>query len=249
LLAATVGTAFALIMPLLTYTGVIAFLIKLLVGAAVVFAVQHKNLARYILFYLLFLTYTFAFGGAIYGLTFMFESTGTSLLYFQSTTSIPIGAFVLCGVVFAKIMQTLIKFLNVRHSINNCLRDVVIHCNGEKFKITSYLDTGNRLIDPISRAPVVIITLSLFLKIFPDVAVDRIVLNKLAGEQGITDGRYINFATVDKAAGKMFIFAPQRIDIVEHKSMRSHENVRLGVSMKGFRDAVKYDALLNASFA
>lgn len=248
-LSTAFGTASAIVMPLLSYSGVVAFLIKLFIGAAMVFIVQNKSFTRFILFYLLFFGYTFALGGAIYGLLFMFNSTASSLLYFTYNTSIPVGVLVIAAVASAKLLSVLIKFLNLRHSVNNYLRDVVIHYNDEKFKITSYLDTGNRLVDPQSRAPVVIITLSLFLKMFPDVGIERVFLNKL-GDQGIRDGHYISFSTVDKSAGKMFVFAPQKIEVTNGKQKaRAHENVRLGVSMKGFKDAVKYDALLNASFA
>ena len=93
--ASVVGTAFALIMPLLTYTGVVAFLVRLFVGAMVVFIVQSRSVARYLLFYLLFLTYTFAFGGAVYGFMFMFMGVEGSLLYFANNSSVPVGVLVL----------------------------------------------------------------------------------------------------------------------------------------------------------
>jgi len=246
-ISAAVGTAFALVMPLLTWTGISAFLVRMFIGAILVFIVQNKSFARFLLFYLLFLTYTFAFGGAIYGLLFMFTDVAGGLTYFTYNTAVPMGVLVAGVAVFAWVMRLLIKYLNVRHSVNNLLRDVVIHYGDEKFKITSYLDTGNRLVDPVSKAPVVIITVSLFLKMFPDVSVDRIYLNRLCKE-GIEDGRYINFSTVGDN-GNMFVFAPQKIEIVDKNQKKTHENVRLGVTMKGFKDAIKYDALLHATLA
>ena len=248
-LSALLGTGAALVMPLLSYTGVIAFLIKLFIGAAMVLPLQNRNFARFAVFYLLFLTYTFAFGGAVYGILFMFNSTSESLLYFTYSTSVPIGALILVAVAAAKLISICIKFLNLRHSVNNYLRDVVIQNRGDKFRIVSYLDTGNRLVDPETRAPVVIISLSLFLKMFPEVSVDRIFLNKLT-QAGIEGGRYINFSTVEKSDAKMFTFAPQKFEVAQDKNrFKSCDNVRLGVSMRGFKDAVKYDALLNASLA
>jgi len=247
LLSAAIGTVFAIVMPLLTWDGFAAFLVRMFIGAIMVFTVQSKSVTRFVLFYLLFLTYTFAFGGAIYGLLFMFNSTEGALTFFTYNTAVPMGVLVAGVAAFAWVMRLLIRYLNVRHSVNNLLRDVVIYYNDEKFKITSYLDTGNRLVDPISKAPVIIITVSLFLKMFPDVSVDRIFLNKLCKE-GIEDGRYINFSTVGEN-GNMFVFAPQKVEVVDKKQKRTHENVRLGVTMKGFKDAIKYDALLNANLA
>ena len=252
LLSTAVGTIFALVLPLVNIDGaggaVLMVIIKLFIGALMVFIVQHKSFVRYILFFLLFVTYTFALGGAIYGITFATAGVQGSLLYFTNTTSVPVGLFILTAVVFLWLLSKLIKFLNVRYSINNCLRDVIITYKDNKFRITSYLDTGNRLVDPISKAPVVIITMSLFLKMFPDVSVDRIVLNKL-NKENIDDGHYITFSTLDKSNGKMFIFAPSKLEIVESKNIRTVENVRLGVSMRGFKDAIQYDALLNSQMA
>ena len=250
LLSAVAGTVFALVLPLVNValSGVTAgagaaavmVLLKIFVGALMVFIVQHKSFVRYILFLLIFVAYTFALGGAIYGVTH-----ATSALP-KAVTSVPIGVFIGAGTVFLWVLFKLIKFLNVRHSINNYLRDVIITYKDNKFKITSYLDTGNRLIDPKSNAPVVIITMSLFLKMFPDVSVDRILLNKLCKEN-ITDGHYINFSTVDRES-KMFVFRPSAFEVVDKRTKKNCD-VRLGVSMKGFKDAVKYDALLNARLA
>jgi len=247
--SATLGTIAALILPLLSYTGIVALLIKLFIGASMVFIVQNKNLTQFMLFFMLFLVYTFTFGGAIYGILFMFDSTAGSLLYFQNNSSVPVGILIGGGLVTWKLLSLCIKYLNLRHSVNNYLRDIVIHYKGEKFRVTSYLDTGNRLVDPVSRAPVIIISLSLFLKMFPEVSVDRIFLNKL-NQVGINEGRYISFSTVDSNNAKMFTFVPQKLEIAEDKrGFKSLNNVRLGVSMRGFNDAVKYDALLNAAFA
>lgn len=183
----------------------------------------------------------------MFGLLFMFNSTHGSLLFFTSSTAVPMG--VLVGGVFAffMLMKLLVKYLNARHSVSQHLRDIVIHYKGEKYEITSYLDTGNRLTDPLTKAPVVIISLSLFLKIFPDISADKIVLAKLDKE--VEDGRYIPFSTVGKG-GKLFTFSPSCLEVLETKSKsKKHENVRLGVSMKGFKDAVQYDALLHANLA
>jgi len=241
MLSALVGTGFALVMPLLTFSGILAVLVRLFIGALMVYIVQHKSLKRFVLFYLIFLAYTFAFGGAVFGVLYMINDTQSGLQYFTYNSSVSVGLVI--GVVagMALLMRLLIKFLNVRHSISSNLRDIVIHHRGEQYKILSYLDTGNRLRDPESDAPVVVISLSLFLKMFPDISADRILLNKLS-EEGIEEGRYINFSTV-AGKSKMFTFAPNKLEIVKGKT---HEKVRLGVSMKGFKDAVRYDALLNA---
>jgi hypothetical protein len=77
---------------------------------------------------------------------------------------------------------------------------------------------------------------------FPDIEIDKLIMNKLGDE--INDGHYINYSTVADKCNKMFVFAPKKIEVVGGKTT---DNVRLGVTMRGFGGAVKYDALLNAN--
>lgn len=246
LIAATIGTAFAIVLPVLSWAGILAFAVRMFIGAGLVFIVQNKSFKRWLLTYLLFLAYTFVFGGAVFGVLFMFNSSQGAMDVFNTPAGIPMG--LIAGTVFSlfMVMRLLVKYLNARHSVSQHLMDLVIHHRGEKYKVTSYLDTGNKLTDPISDSPVVVISLPLFLKMFPEVSADKIVLNKLAGED-IEDGRYIPFTTVDSKPGKMFTFAPSEVEIVKgNKNKNSvHKNVRLGLSMRSFKDTVNYDALLN----
>jgi len=236
LFSAIVGTVFAILLPLMTFDGALSFFVRIFVGALMVFIVYNKSLARYTLFLLLFLVYTFAFGGAVFGVLAM---TGLD------TATIPMG--LVAGVVFGMflVMKILIKYLNVRHSVSQHIRDVVITNKGQRYQITSFLDTGNRLTDPETGSPVVIISLSLFLKMFPDIPPDKIVLNRL-GDKEIENGRYISMSTI-AGKSKIFTFPPEKLEIIKGKT---HENIRLGVSMKSLgKSAVSYDALLHSALA
>jgi hypothetical protein len=83
------------------------------------------------------------------------------------------------------------------------------------------MDSGNRLIDPVSGTPVCIISLSVFLRMFPN---------------EIPDGYYIDYSTI-ASSGKIFVFPPDKIKVGDITTDR----VRLGVSMRN----LEYDALLN----
>jgi phosphatidylglycerophosphate synthase len=150
--------------------------------------------------------------------------------YIAITILMAAKVFVTC--VFLFFMSALIKFLNLRGALNNHLCDIVITYKGKEYKTRAYLDTGNRLIDPESKAPVVIISKRLYLKMVP-----------------ILSGHYISFSTVDKADGKMFVFKPNKFEIVTKDKKTQHENVRIGLAMRDFKDKIKYEALLNVNLA
>ena len=106
-------------------------------------------------------------------------------------------------------------------------KNIVIHYGTKKFIIRALVDTGNRLVDRASGAPVCIISLTVFLAMFP---------------AGLPEGYFINYSTVSNTGQKMFVFAPNKIEIEGGKTT---DNVRLGVNFHGFGGVVKYEALLN----
>lgn len=129
-------------------------------------------------------------------------------------------------IMFIWLLSILIKIMTKQGKAENFIRDVTITHRDREYKIRAFLDTGNRLIDPKSLAPVVVISRDLYMKMFP-----------------ILSGYYIDFATVGKR-GKMLVFKPASFSI-DNQSF----DVRLGVSSKNFRTPIKYDALLNANIA
>jgi len=170
------------------------------------------------------------FVGLVFAIAVPLLSAGL-LLFFQPqnfgiAVSVLMVVKVLVTVMFVFVMSKLIKYLTVREKVTNFLRDVVITYRDKEYKIKGYLDTGNRLVDPEGNVPIVVISHDLYMKMFP-----------------VVKGHYVQFNTVGKA-GKMFVFEPKGFMVGD-----SNFNVRLGVSMKKFRDAAKYDALLNASLA
>jgi len=141
-------------------------------------------------------------------------------------------AKVFVTIIFLVVMSALIRFLNMRGALTNHLRDIVITYGGKEFKTRAYMDTGNRLIDPESKAPVVIISKKLYLKMVP-----------------ILSGHYINFSTVDKSDAKMFVFKPTKFEVITQNKKTAHDNVRIGLSGRDFKDKIKYEALLNVNLA
>jgi len=182
------------------------------------------------------------FGGMLFGVLSMLNTTPASLVNFTYLTNVPVGVMVLALLVWAKVTLMLVNYINVRRSLSGFLRDIIITYNGKQFRLTSFVDSGNRLCDPETNAPVVIISLNFFLKMFPDVAIDKVLLNKLCGIEG---GKYINYNTVQSTGAKMFVFRPEKIEVLGDRQTLETKDVALGVTLKSFKDAVKYQALLN----
>jgi hypothetical protein len=106
-------------------------------------------------------------------------------------------------------------------------KNMAIYCGNRKFIVRALVDTGNRLVDRGSGAPVCIISLTVFLAMFP---------------AELPEGHFINYSTISGGGRKIFVFAPEKLEIVGGKVT---VNVRLGVAMEEFGSVTKYEALLN----
>lgn len=159
------------------------------------------------------LTFAFAFGSAMYAFDNKYLLVAVVLAFY---------------IVVQKILQW--------HRRQKLLHRTMIHYQGKSFRIKALLDSGNALIDPISQTPVSIISLAVFLQMFPDISADKILLNQL--ENCVAGGHYINYQTIN-GQGQMFVFPPDKLQI-NGTTVQS----LLGVSTKNFGNQ-KYDAILN----
>ena len=159
------------------------------------------------------LTFAFAFGSAMYAFNNKYILVVAVLLFYI-------------------IMQKLLNW----HRRQKLLRQTLIQHSGKSFCVKALLDSGNALIDPDSKKPVSIISLPMFLQMFPEITADKIMLHEL--ENCIRGGHYINCQTVG-GKSRLFVFAPDKIQIngVTVQSL-------LGVSTQNFSNQ-KYDAILN----
>ena len=142
--------------------------------------------------------------------------------------------YLLVGVVllFYIIIQRLLHW----HRRQKFLHKTMIECGGKCYRVNGLLDSGNALVDPFSGKPVSIISLAVFLQMFPEISADKILLHEL--ETCVTNGHYIDCQTVN-GRGQMFVFSPDKIQI---NGTTVHS--LLGVSTQNFGHQ-KYDAILN----
>lgn len=112
----------------------------------------------------------------------------------------------------------------------------MIECGGKQIRVNALLDSGNALVDPVSGKPVSIISLAVFLQMFPEISADKILCHEL--ETCVTGGHYIDCQTVN-GRGQMFVFSPDKIKI---NGTTVHS--LLGVSPQNLGHQ-KYDAILN----
>lgn len=159
------------------------------------------------------LTFAFAFGSAMYAFSNKY-------------------LLVLVVLLFYSIIQKLLH----SHRRQKFLHQTMVEYGGKCFRMNGLLDSGNALIDPVSKQPVSIISLPVFLKMFPEISAEQIVLQEL--KSCIRGGHYIDCQTVN-GKGQLFVFSPDkfRVDGTAVQGL-------LGVSTQNIGHQ-KYDAILN----
>lgn len=132
------------------------FFLKLLISIFMCLATfSYRNL-KYTLKNLMFLYITSIFlGGALYLLNIKFSYKQRGLVFYHNPFSINWIVLIIITPIILYIYIKQLKSLKIDYT-NYYNVDIVLK-NGSKFKCTGFLDTGNKLIDPYLKRPIIIV--------------------------------------------------------------------------------------------
>lgn len=220
---AAIGTAFAVVMPMLNIPKLLLFVVKLLVGQIMVLVSGSFRPLRLLAAFGVFLGYTFAAGGAVTGAYYLLG--GDALTYGK----IPLGL-----VVFGVYLAVLLVYVAVggTKGKRGLMREVKITGGGRERTLSAVVDTGNTLTDPLSGRPVSVM--------------DRAAFERLAASGAISTAgaRYIPYATIG-GEGKLFVFEIEKMQIYCGRRRHIINNAVMGVSRTALRGA---EIILNGAF-
>jgi len=244
LFVSLLGAIFSVVYSFLNLTRVFDFIYKILIGIVMILCLKKfKSCKQFLIFYILFVTYTFVAGGFCYAiLSFLKIDTNSSNIFIYNF-EIPISLFILCIFAYLLLLVKLIAYLVKRNSIDQFYYDLVLKVNGKDFLVKAYLDTGNKLFDTNMQKGVNVLSLGIFCKIFKGFPMQKILLNNVTKDDLLND-HYINWNTVNSKE-KMLIFEIDEIQIKNKKNTITQKNVLFGLSKKDFTD---FDCLLNMDY-
>lgn len=233
ILAALLGTAFAVVMPLFIIGSVATLALKFTVGLIMVLiAADYKRVKRALATYAVFLLFTFASGGAITGFLYMLKKEISFQSVIAYSSDIPVCAIILSCAVIVWFFKRIIVKIYKKRDVYPFLRKTIVK-RGEKIVETKgFIDSGNRLFDSVTGMPIVVISKALAFKL--------VDFNKK------TNARYINLSTVS-GKGRMLIFPIDYLQIYNGEQSHIIVNVMAGVSPSPFKDGENYEMLLNPS--
>ncbi len=233
-LAALIGALFAIVTPLLKMNAAFTFITKFFEGALIILiSGKFTNFRAYVRSFYLFLFFTFAFGGAVFG---AFYLSGASYDVFMRTSPEELTLTVILLIVFALYFITgkVVGKLYKKSEITNFIRKCEFTVGGKTYIANGFLDSGNRL--RYKNEPIIIVSQKLSEKLLKD---------------GAFSGVIPRFAGISTIAGERLIkvYKISRIKIYNGKTENIIDNVMLGMTERGVRCGGEYDLILGTVFA
>lgn len=167
------------------------------------------------------------------------------VMYFD----IPVSALFLGAVAFYGSIRLLSYIIRIGRR-RGARKKVIVELGGRRAELTALADTGNILVDPISRAPVIVAELEALRGLFDFRA--RVSLSSPNPEEGLSEiaargvkARLIPFSSVGEDSGLMVGFVPDLAAVREGGGFRPVGNCVIGVYPKSLSADRSYDALYN----
>ena len=235
------GVGCAVVLPLVTLNIAVMIPAKICVGVLMVLMLKkYENFRQFSVHLLLFLTFTFVFGGFCYAVINLFNlpttASGVLLLGFE----VPMGLIMLLMAVYVYFLSKIILYSRHRNENDEFYYDVTIKLNGQNYYLRGFLDSGNKLTDETD-TPIIVISFRTFCKLFTKVPLENYFLNK-PDQLGLNDAHYIEVDNV-VGGGKMLVFRGDEIKIQHDKYVKNNNNFLIGISNKNFSS--EFECLLH----
>ncbi len=176
ILAGIFGAGFAVVSPLIKITGILAVLLKLLIGLIIVW-ISNLNLNKIFLRFALFTGLTFLFGGLLIALFNFLTINVYDTMYIGYVSSLPLGTIIISILVFTYILLKIIKDTIKTKFFNTNSCEITLFLNNKQAKIKGFIDSGNTLHNSKGN-PVIVISENVLSKWFNTTERIKLILNE-----------------------------------------------------------------------
>jgi len=247
LVSALIGTAFAVVYPLLGLSNWILFPMKVALGVIMVLILApYSRFKDFVLSFVFFLLYTLLLGGAVIATLMVFGTSIEMLASGGYDIVVPVGVILLIVSLYVAIIVAVAKYINRKRNIDPFIRQVLLKIGDTNLEFNAFIDSGNKLTDKKTGLPVIILSLSLLEKYFSkDQLEDLILLCGKAKNSPFKNVHNITYGTISGEEKKMVVFEASSLCIKSQSSEYITNKFMVGVTYQKFNDTVKYDMLLN----
>lgn len=241
LLSSLLGTAFALIMPFITLNSYLMFVLKMVIGLAMVLVLKKFTLKKFIITFITFVSITFMMGGMCFGIMYLFNIEFTLNGIMLYGFEFPMSLFLICIFGYLYLATKIIAVVRNERKTAKSTYKIVLTCHGKEYPLTGFLDTGNMVYD--NGKPVIILGYRAFKKIFKNIELSSLITNRISSKE-LEDAHYINMSSANNNS-QMLVFQIAKLEITDTKETAVYNDINAGLSYKNFNN---FDCLLHPDF-
>ena len=249
LFASIIGGIYAVLSYINIETGMLSLFIKIIMSILIIkIAFNSKIIKEIIQEIIVFYLVTFGLGGAIFAVLF---NIGKNQIVIRNGVVIGISSakILISGIIIGYlIIVKTIKILKKMFRVSSVYGNIRIVMNNKEIELKAMLDTGNLLVEPISKSPVIIVEKEKLNNIIPDDIlnidiggdVERIDVR----DEYISKIKLIPYSSVGKENGILMGIRAEKLIIELDNKKYETDDVIIGVFEKQFKSNGKYSALL-----
>lgn len=201
-----------------------------------------------IIFYLI----SFAFGGCVFALLYFVKTQDIFIKNGVYIGTYPLKIALLGGIVGFVITYIAFKIIKNKATKEEMIYKLKIKINDKTVEVNALLDTGNKLKDPITLVPVIVIEKQKLYNFLPEEIlenIDKIIggdSNKLIEEniKYMSKFRVIPYNSIGKQNGLMLGFKADEVKIIIDEEERTIKNTIIGIFNQSFNSQT-YSALIS----
>lgn len=233
-LACSLGTAIAICLPLVSLPLYASIPIKILSGVLLsVFVLWRQPFFVWLVGFLLLMVFTFSLAGMTIAFLYLFKHDSAIDFSLNYSGALPVGLLILGVFCVFEAVLFLVKYIRERRIIAPFLRSISLQIDGKILNLSGYMDSGNRLLDPQTGMPVIVVCKQA-LKMLSKNWWDSLLANKLPKHY---KQHFIPINTTS-GNGKLIAFKPDWLHIGNFR----HEAM-VAISNEKFSEVLKVDAL------
>lgn len=233
------------------------FYIKIIISAIVIKLVFNSKSKKLYLKQLCgFYVVSFVFAGASIAIYFL--NMDYNMYFFQERGSLggfPIK-YLIMGIILGGIMiKNIIHYYQKKILRERELLDISIQFKGKSVSVTTLLDTGNSLMEPLSKLPVFVVEYSIIKILIPEalrkifetnMENNYIALEKAMGElRDVVNIKLIPFKSLGLKSGFLIGFKPDCIIVSQDFKKNTYEELIIGIYNGKLSNEEEYYGLLN----
>ena len=228
-------------------------IIKLILSIAMIYiAFVPKDIKKMIRDIIIFYLTSFCFGGAAYYLLYNVSPGQIKTINGILLGGYPLKIAILGGILGFFIINVAFKIVKNRIDKTSIIYDIEIVYQGKQVEMKVLLDTGNLLVEPITKFPVIIVDSEKLKQILDLSSLEIMVNAKIEKIDLIEENlklrcRVLPFSSVGKNNGIMMGFKPDYVKIYDDEE-KIIKDVIIGVCSNRFNKNKYYSGLIGLDF-